>query len=108
MKTLILGLLVASVSVMTVSAAEETWTGKISDSNCGATHKMAGKSDRECAEACIKGGGKYVFVHDGTVYKIANQDYPGLPVHVTHNVTLKGDVKGDTITVSSVTMQSKK
>ncbi len=107
MKALILGLLVMTASVMTVgvtdvSAAEQTWTGKISDSNCGATHKMAGKTDRECTEACIKGGAKYVFVSDGNVYKIQNQDFAGLPVHAGHTVTLKGEMNGDTITVSTL------
>ena len=71
-----LGLLVGFTSF--VSAADKTWTGQISDSMCGASHaKMiaghAGMSDRDCALACVKGGGKYVFVSDGKVYKIANQ-----------------------------------
>jgi len=53
-------------------AAEKTWTGKISDSMCGASHaKMMGEhtgakmTDRECTLACVKGGGKYVFVSGG-------------------------------------------
>jgi len=41
-------------------AAEKTWTGRISDGMCGASH--AKMTERECALACVKGGGKYVFV----------------------------------------------
>ena len=41
-------------------AADQTWTGKISDSKCGATHAAGehGKkmTDRACTEACVKGG----------------------------------------------------
>jgi len=95
------------------SAADQTWTGQISDSMCGASHmKMtsmhAGMTDRECALACVKGGGKFVFVSDGKVYKIANQDLGLLTVHAGHTVQLTGDMKGDTITVSNITMGGKK
>jgi hypothetical protein len=49
-----------------------------------------------------------VFVSDGSVYKIDNQEFAGLPVHAGHTVTLGGDMKGDTITVSKITMNSNK
>ena len=95
-----------------VSAADKTWTGQISDSMCGASHaKMtsahAGMTDRDCALACVKAGGKYVFVSDGKVYKIANQELALLQVHAGHTVRLTGDMKGDTITVSNITMGAK-
>lgn len=96
-----LGLLVSLASF--ASAADKTWTGQISDSMCGASHaKMtsahAGMTDRDCALACVKGGGKYVFVSEGKVYKIANQELALLQVHAGHTVQLTGDMKGDTIT----------
>ena len=64
-------------------AASKTMTGKISDSMCGASHKkMAAQhggnvTDAACTEACVKAGGKYVFVSGGKVYTIANQDRQG-------------------------------
>ena len=94
--------------------AEQTWKGKISDSMCGASHKSAiehaGKklTDRECVQACIKEGGKYVFVSGGKVYNIDNQDYAGLAEHAGHNVTLKGEMTGDTIKVSDISMGAMK
>ena len=98
------------------SAADMTWTGKISDSMCGTSHaKMiaahggAGKmTDRDCALACTKAGGKFVFVTGGKVYNIANQDDAGLQTHAGHTVRLTGEMKGDTITVSKIVMPAKK
>lgn len=107
----ILGVLVSLlVGVAMASGAEQTWHGKISDSMCGASHKSAiehsGKkmTDRECVQACIKDGAKYVFVSGGKVYNIENQDYAGLAEHAGHSVTLKGEMTGDTIKVSSISM----
>ncbi len=90
-------------------AAEQTWTGQISDSACGKKHEEAAEGngvmpDRECTQACIRGGSQYVFVVDGKVLKIANQDNKDLATHAGHTVKLTGDLKGDTITVSSVAM----
>ena len=106
-----LGLLAGLVSV--ASAADKTWTGQISDSMCGASHQKmtsahAGMTDRDCTLACVKGGGKYVFVSDGKVYTIANQELALLQTHAGHTVQLTGDMKGDTITVSNITMGGKK
>lgn len=95
-------------------AADQTWTGKISDSNCGESHKSAiehsGKklTDHDCAVACVKGGGTYVFVAKGKTYKIANQDFASLEEHAGHQVTLTGEMKDDAITVSKIEMGAKK
>ena len=94
-------------------AADQTWSGKISDSKCGATHSSTehdGKklSDRECTAACIKGGAKYVFVSKGKVYNLDNQDFADLPVHAGHTVKLTGEMTGDTIKVSKIEMPAKK
>ncbi len=106
-----LGLFVALASF--ASAADKAWTGQISDKMCGASHaKMTsshpGMTDRDCTLACVKGGGKYVFVSDGKVYNIANQDLALLQTHAGHTVQLTGDMKDDTITVSNITMGAKK
>src|SRR5262249_30061406 len=91
-------------------AADQTWTGQISDSNCGHSHKSAiehsGKkmTDRDCTLACVKGGAKYVFVAGGKIYNIANQDFAGLEEHAGHKVKLTGQANGDTITVSKIAM----
>jgi hypothetical protein len=104
-------------------AMEKTWTGKISDSHCGATHKTAmlekhakektgdaaqkGKVDaRECTQLCVKDGAKYVFAARGKVYEIENQDFAGLQEHAGHTVKLTGEMNanGKGIKVSNITM----
>jgi hypothetical protein len=59
-------------------------------------------TEKDCTEACIKGGAKYVFVSGDKIYKIANQDFAGLKKHAGEKVALTGDVKDDTITVAKV------
>jgi hypothetical protein len=106
-----LGLAVAMgafVFVQTASAAPQTWTGKISDKMCGASHKSmaGGKSDTECTTACVKGGAEYVFVGPGDkVFAIANQKFADLPKHAGHTVQLTGELgKDGAITVTKIAM----
>ena len=98
-------------------AGDQTWTGTISDSMCGADHSaMAAKhggadvktSARDCTLACIKEGGKFVFVSNGKVYNIANQDYAGLQEHAGHTVQLTGKMTGDTIKASAIMMADRR
>ena len=90
-------------------AAEQTWTGKISDSACGAKHEEAVEgegimADRDCTQACVRGGSKYVLVVDGKVLQIANQDNADLATHAGHLVNLTGEMNGAAITVSKIAM----
>lgn len=99
------GVIVAAAATITF-AAEQTWSGTISDKMCGASHKSMGNgkmSDRDCTLACTKGGTPYVFVIDGKVYQLTNHD-ADLRAHAGHTVNLTGDLKGDTIRVSKVEM----
>ena len=97
------------------SAAPVTMTGMISDSMCGASHakmmemhKDAKMTDRDCTLACVKAGGKYVFVSEGKVYQIANQDVAELQKEPGESVQLTGNVNGNSITVSKIAMAKKK
>ena len=83
-------------------AADGTWTGYISDSNCGA--KGANNSARECTIKCVKGGAKYVFVNDADkkVYVVDAQDK--VAEHAGHHVTVKGTVDGGTLKLESIDM----
>jgi hypothetical protein len=100
-------LAVVSTGSARVLAAEQTWTGKISDSLCGASHQVmasqANLSDQQCTLECVKAGGKYIFVGpNDKVFQITNQDFAGLAQHPSETVVLTGELKGDTITVSKV------
>ena len=72
MKSVMLGLVLSLLSVLGVLAADQTWTGAISDKMCGPNHKSMGAkmTDRECTQACAKGGAPYVLVSDGKVYQL--------------------------------------
>jgi hypothetical protein len=106
------GLILSFLLIATPSfplAAEQTWTGKIADSACGAKHEEAAENegvmpDRDCTQACVRGGSKYVLVVDGKVLQIANQDNKDLATHAGHAVKLTGELKGNAITVSKIEM----
>ncbi|HWE50241.1 MAG TPA: DUF5818 domain-containing protein [Bryobacteraceae bacterium] len=75
--------------------------GFIEDTACSTKPGM--KDDAECAQKCIKGGSPAVLVTpDGKIYKIAEQDK--IAAHAGHHVTITGELKGDTISISKVTM----
>src|ERR1041385_473776 len=91
------------------AAANKTMNGMISDSACGASHakmmqehKDAKMTDRDCTLACVKAGGKFVFVSGGKVYTVANQKLAALTEHAGETVRVTGDVKGAAGTVSKV------
>ena len=90
-------------------AAERTWTGKISDSACGAKHEEAAEgqgvmADRDCTQACVRGGSKYVLVVDGKAMQIANQDFKDLAAHAGHAVKVTGELTGAAIKVTKIEM----
>jgi hypothetical protein len=110
----------ALVSVQTAGAQQNkasettTWSGKLSDSMCGADHKANGgtvEKDHKCTLDCVKGhGSEYIFVNnaDKKIYKIGNQKFAALEVHAGHAVELTGTLQGDTITVTKVAMPANK
>jgi hypothetical protein len=98
------------VSVMGF-AAEQTWTGQITDSMCGANHSAMSSGGKavnphDCTLVCTKGGAKFAFVSKGKVFDIADQNFADLTEHAGHTVSLTGDLGSDvkTITVSKLAM----
>ena len=97
-------------------AAEQTWSGAISDSMCGASHAAmsangAKVTDRDCTVACVSyqtpDSPKFVFVSQGKVYPISNQRFGGLARYAGQPITLTGEVNDGTITVSKITAAPK-
>jgi hypothetical protein len=78
----------------------ETWTGTISDSNCGAKHADASPDSAACVKKCVGDGASPVFIHDGKVLKISNPD--AVKEHLGEKVELTGDLTGDTISVTKI------
>lgn len=103
-----------TTAALSLSAQQQTWSGKISDSLCGAVHpedadaagggKQGLPDEHDCTIACVRGGSKYVFLSEGKTYQISNQDLALLTTHAGHSVKLTGELKGDTITVSKIEM----
>ena len=104
----------AAVMMMAGPLLAAEYKGRISDAMCNAKHAKGEHgtkemTDRQCVEACVKGGEKYVFIGEGDkVYKIDNQDFAGLKTHAGHDVTVTGEAKGETLTISKIEMPAKK
>lgn len=88
-------------------AAQQTWTGVISDNSCKGKHEAGGEAglpegDHECTLACIRGGSKFVLVSEGKMYLIAKQDDPKLLELAGAKVKIAGDLKDDVLTIASI------
>src|SRR5262249_13997774 len=87
--------------------AQQAWTGKLSDSMCGASHQTraaaTNMSDRECIFECIKALAKYVLVDEQQqVIPIATQDAAGLPLYAGRDVKITGEWKNGAIVATKV------
>jgi hypothetical protein len=83
----------------------KTFTGKVSDTMCGAKHKE-GMPPADCVRACVKHGAKYALVVGDKVYTLetSNQtELAELEKLAWESATVTGTAKGDTITLKSVT-----
>jgi hypothetical protein len=83
---------------------QQTFTGVVSDSMCGAKHMMPG-DPVACAHACLKQGSKYALVVGDKVYTLETSDTSStdqLDKLIGKNAKVSGTAEGDTIKVSSV------
>jgi hypothetical protein len=93
-----------SVALSTVAASAQstqTFTGTVSDAMCGAHHMMHGKTPAQCTRECVTQGADFALVSGDKVYTLKgdNNQFDKL---AGENVTIKGKVKGTTITVDSI------
>jgi len=107
MKRILLTAVAALLCSGAAFAADQTWTGTISDSMCGATHKAMlehnkNLTDRSCTEACVKGGAKYVFASGDKVYMLENQKDAALAQYAGQKVTITGELQGDSIKATKI------
>lgn len=90
---------------LAVPALAETFTGKVSDSMCGAKHKE-GMAPADCVRACVKHGAKYTLVVGDKVYTLdasTEAEKDELNKLAWEQAKVTGTAKGDTIMVKSVT-----
>lgn len=115
MRILILLFTVSVLFAIASSAAPQdtSFSGEIMDSQCAqmGSHKSmmkqeGAKNAKECSDACVKAGGKYVLYDAGTktVYELDDQDkakeFSG------EKVTVDGTKSGKSIHVSRIKRQS--
>jgi hypothetical protein len=82
-------------------AAPQTFTGRLTDNMCTKKHMMPGKSDAECVRECVKDGGHYVLVSGSKTLNLTG-DQKRLNDLAGQNVKVTGELKGDTIAVSTI------
>ena len=104
---LLLSLIVISgLAVSSAFAAKaQTFTGKVSDSMCGAKH-MESSDEAGCTRVCVGKGAKYALVTGDKVYTLDTSDKAALATldkRAGANVTVTGTEKDNTITVTKVT-----
>ena len=94
-------LLIALVLIIAPALYADSWTGWITDEHCGAKGNNA--DHKSCALKCAKEhNAKLVFYNnaDKKIYKLSDQD--AALKNVGQEVTVSGDLKDDTITVSKI------
>lgn len=105
---MLLGLFLILALSLATFAKDATFTGKISDSMCGLKHGMSGLSDKQCTEACVGKGSKYVLADETNkkVYDLDSQaqakPFPG------EAVVVKGTLKNDGKTIHVVSIEQAK
>ncbi len=94
--------ILATVSIVAQTTGEQkSLTGVVSDAMCGQTHMMKDKPDADCLRYCVKQGNKYALVVGKSVYTLEGHEAE-LDKYAAQKVTVKGTVKGETLTVESV------
>ncbi len=103
MKTRALFSIVALLVLVCLAwGAEKSWTGVVSDSNCGLKHATASADAAACVAKCVEGGGTYVLVSKGKLYQLDPQDKIAKSL-AGKEVKITGTLSGDKITVASAT-----
>lgn len=95
-------LLGAATMLGQTSGPQKTLTGVVSDSMCGANHMAKNMNPADCLRMCVKKGTKYALVVGKEVYTLEGHE-ADLDKYAAQKVSLKGTVKGQMMTVESVT-----
>jgi len=82
-------------------AQQQTFTGVLTDSMCGATHMAKDKTPAECTRMCVKDGMKYAMAADKKLYTLEGHGAE-LAKLAGQRVIVKGILKGDTLSVQEV------
>ena len=95
----------ALIGLPALAAIPQTFTGKVSDAMCGATHSEGG-DPATCVRVCVKKGANYALVVGDKVYTLQTSNQANLDELdklAWEQATVTGTANGDVITVKSVT-----
>jgi len=96
------GLMLAFAGPFLAFAQQQSLTGVVTDSMCGAAHMAKDKTPAECTQMCVKDGMKYALAAEKKVYILEGREAE-LGKLAGQKVTAKGTLKGDTLSVQEVT-----
>ena len=82
-------------------AQQQTFTGTVTDSMCGTSHMAKDKTPVECTRMCVKDGMNYALAVDKKICTLEDHDAQ-LSKLAGQRVTVKGTLKGDTVTIELV------
>jgi len=94
-------LILALGGTVAVAQQQQTFTGTLTDSMCGTSHMAKDKTPAECTRMCVKDGMKYSLAVDKKLYTLEGHEME-LAKLAGQKVTVKGTLKGDTVTIESV------
>jgi hypothetical protein len=90
-------LLLFSLGLWAADAKDQTFTGTVSDTFCGAHHTlMPGSPDAECVRACVKAGADYALVVGAKVYTLKGNK-ADIDKFAGQKATVTGKVSGNVI-----------
>ncbi len=88
------------------AASPQTFTGIITDTQCGSMHAMKGHSEADCAKMCVKGSAQYALFDGQHVLKLSDQKTPAKFAAQKVKVTGVYNEKSETIKVASIEPQA--
>lgn len=98
---LVAALIFAFGGMVIAVAQQQSFTGVVTDSMCGVTHMAKDKTPAECTRMCVKDGMKYALAADKKLYTLEGHEAE-LSKLAGQKVTVKGTLKGDTLSVQEV------
>lgn len=92
-----------TVSLGSVAAFADAFSGYISDAHCGAKHSSVSAANTKCVvDMCIKGGSAPVLVSDGKVIKFDDDSATKAKAFAGQMVKIDGSMDGDVLKVTSI------
>ena len=95
-------LMLALAGAFAAGAQQQSLTGVVTDSMCGAAHMAKDKTSAQCTQMCVKDSMKYALAADKKLYTLEGHE-AALATLAGQKVKVTGTVNGDTLTVASVT-----